>query len=126
MFVMLLIVTQMLAPLIHGHGGYAEPIRGFHMPGFENFSRTAQEIAIGSATGLRGAGFELIISVASGIERKSPDGSGLEAQQVFAPNLAVLALAISLPDTLLCPDFPPIPQLAPTWSREHSRAPPQF
>ncbi|MGH8557134.1 MAG: hypothetical protein ACRESZ_06655 [Methylococcales bacterium] len=84
-FVTLLIVTQSLAPLIHGHGGYDEPIRGFHMPGFENFSRIAGCVDIGSVHGFQYFGFELIIGVASGIETKHRIASGFDAKDLVAP-----------------------------------------
>ncbi|MGH8548801.1 MAG: hypothetical protein ACRERU_09420 [Methylococcales bacterium] len=125
LFVTLLVVTQILSPLIHGHGGYDEPIRGFHMPGFENLSRTGKRIDIGSTTGFQYSGLELIVSIASGIETKYQDELSFDGQGFFAMTPSVFA------GVFLCTGAPSqawylIPPIHHGWAHQPSRAPPHF
>ncbi len=122
-FITLLIVTQSLSPLIHGHGGYDEPIRGFHMPGFEKFSKNAGRIEFGSAHGFQYSGLELIISVASGIETKHHNESSFDANDICAPlpeGIGGLSICTGAPSEAWRPS-PPIHR---GWTHQPSRAPP--
>ncbi|MCI0654438.1 MAG: hypothetical protein L0Y38_06085 [Methylococcaceae bacterium] len=123
--VTLLIVTQILSPLIHGHGGYDEPIRGFHMPGFENLLLGGGAIDVGSTNGFRYSGLEVIVSVASGIETKYQDGLGFDGRDLIAP--AVSAFAGVLVYTAASTQaLYRIPAIQHGWAHRPPRAPPHF
>ncbi|MGH8474910.1 MAG: hypothetical protein ACRER2_03925 [Methylococcales bacterium] len=123
-FVTLLFVTQCLAPLIHGHGGYAEPIQGFHMPGFEKFSTGGGRVDIGSAHGFRYLGLELIISVASGIEAKDHHDAGFDRHNFFAPFREGIESPVNFGGAYSIIRTPN-PFLHRSWIHQPSRAPPQ-
>ena len=126
LLVALLIATQVLSPLIHGHGGYEEPIRGFHLPGFENLSRTSDRMDIGSDHGFQYAGLELIITVASGIEQDYPDASDFDdhdpsafIHSFFGDNRRDAPVAYRHVPTVALP-------VIRGWLRQPGRAPPRF
>ena len=125
-FVALLIVTQILSPLIHGHGGYEEPVRGFHLPGFENLSNISERMDIGSNSGFQYAGLELIISVASGIEAEYPDDLNFDDKEPFTPVPSVYK-DIDLDTPAAKFNIPISHQLTfRSWALQPTRAPPQF
>jgi hypothetical protein len=122
-FVLLLIMTQSVLPLIHGHAGYAEPVRGFHLPGFERLSNSRADTGA-SITGVRYNGLDVIVSVASGIESKNPDALESETRTLFAlihPVFSGTMHSVTIARLLTQNVTPKIPI---GWASLRSRAPP--
>jgi hypothetical protein len=119
---MLLIVTQILSPLIHGHG-YGEPVRGFHLPGFEYLSRTVGEIDMTSANGFPDSGNGLIIGVASGIETKPSDTSDIDSRELLG-FIALVLSSVFISESRLFQATFLIPEIRSGWTHHPSRAPP--
>ncbi len=123
--VILLIMTQSLLPLIHGHGGYAEPIRGFHLPGFESLSKMGAETGIG-ITDIQYQGLDVIVSVACGIETRYPDAVNFDAQTLFAPIIPVFSGIMHSLTIAPSPTRDLTPTIPVGWTHLPSRAPPRF
>ena len=123
-FVILLLVTQSFLPLIHGHGGYDEPVAGFHMPGLEKLVRSGGAFDQGYSNGFYYPEIDLIVSVSSGIETKKY----LKALELDLPALlgALCLVLLCIPrlayQSREYPDF--LPASGFLWSPLSPRAPP--